>query len=348
MEITNGQRTLFGPLLRIAAIQVPAFWTLAACGGGGGPAPLASTTIPPVPTMYQLAPMAALGTNTAVLATGNTTLANMPVGTVLPLRQSIMNVTPNAAFAFANNNAAAGGTLTYKGSQTVNGVTGPVFDLNIPILAVAVTLLPDGTGGPCCGYNDVNGKPVDVLNYTLTGQWNAVNDGTECGICTSMGVTGFQTPDGNVPTSGQASYLGNGASPNARGSVSGVIYGAGSSTQAATVSGSASSFSVNFASGQLTGTLSGLKATPLANGVPGTPQDWNQINITGSLAGAVLGGSTSTPSQPAGSLGFAATATGRIDGALYGPNAQELGAVWSLQDKTGFKTAFGVVAATKQ
>ena len=119
-------------LLRIAAIQVPIL--TAACGGGGGPTPVVSVTIPPVaPSLYQLAPRATLGSNTALLATGNTTLANMLVGTVLPLRQSIMNVTPNAAFAFGNGNSADGGTLTYKGSQTVNGVTGPVFDLNIPI-----------------------------------------------------------------------------------------------------------------------------------------------------------------------------------------------------------------------
>jgi hypothetical protein len=347
----------FLTVLRAAVLLAPLPMT--ACGGGGGgPAPVVSTSIPPVaPSLYQVAPRASLGSNTAVLATGNTALANMPVGTVLPLRQSILDVSPGSVTPFGNggvtltNFGNGGGTLTYKGSQTVNGVTGPAFDLNIPSLAVAVTLLPDGTGGPCCGYTDVNGKPVDVLNYTLTGQWNAVNDGTVCGICTSMGVTGFQTPSGNVPTSGQASYLGNGASPNARGSVSGMIYtpgSAGSGTQTATVSGSASSFSINFGSGQVTGTLSGLKATPLSNGVAGTPQDWNQINITGSLSGAVLGGSTSTPTQPLGSLGFGVGATGNIDGALYGPNAEELGAVWSLHDPKTLNTAFGVVAATKQ
>jgi hypothetical protein len=299
--------------------------------------------------MYGLATQATLGPNTALLATGNTTLGNMPVGTVLPLRQSIMLVSPYSVTPLIKDTYGLGGTLTYKGNQTVNGVTGPVFDLNIPSLGVTTTLMPDGTGGPCCGFLDVNGKPVDVLNYTLTGQWNAVNDGTICGVCTSMGVTGFQTPPGNVPASGQATYLGNGTSPNARGSVSGALYTVGTtgSTQTATVSGSSSSFSVNFGTGQVTGSLTGLTATPMSNGVTGTPQDWNQINITGTLSGGVLSGSTSTPSQPAGSLGLAANATGHFDGALYGPNAEELGAVWSLQDKAG-PTAFGVVAATKQ
>ena len=242
-------------------------------------------------------------------------------------------------------NAEAGGaTLTYKGTQTVNGVTGPVFDLNVPKMAITQTLLPDGTGGPCCGFNDVNGK-VNLLNYTMTGAWNAVNDGTARPVCTSMFVTGFQTPSANMPASGQATYLGNGTSGN----VSGELYTLTSAAQTGTITGSSSSFTVNFGSGQVTGTLSGLMATPVsAAGVVGTPQNWNQINITGNLSGAALSGSTSTPSQPAGSLGFAANSTGTIGGALFGPNAQELGAVWSLQDPLGFRTAFGVVSATKQ
>ena len=206
----------------------------------------------------------------------------------------------NSGVLADNYTEQGGATLTYKGTQTVNGMTGPVFQLDVPKMFVTQTLLPDGTGGPCCGFNDVNGK-VNLLNYTMTGTWNAVNDGTTCSVCTSMFVTGFQTPSANVPAGGQATYLGNGAN----GSVSGNVYSGDGIIQTGTVSGSSSSFAVNFVSGQVTGTLSGLKVTPVsAAGVVGTSQDWNQINIAGSLSGAVLTGTTSTPSQPAGSLGF--------------------------------------------
>jgi hypothetical protein len=333
-------------LTAIVAALACALTAACSSGGGGGSAPVAQTAAAPTnlpPNEYKVADTATLGINAPVLATGNTTLGAMPVNTVLPLRESIVLYTNGGVLA--DNGAEQGGaTLTYKGAQTVNGVTGPVFQLDVPKMFVTQTLLPDGTGGPCCGFNDVNGK-LNLLNYTMTGTWNAVNDGTTCSVCTSMFVTGFQTPSANVPASGQATYLGNGAN----GSVSGNVYSGDGSIQAGTVSGSSSSFAVNFGSGQVTGTLSGLTATPIsAAGVAGTPQNWNQINITGSLSGAVLTGITSTPSQPAGSLGFGANSTGTIGGALFGPNAEELGAVWSLQDQAGYKTAFGVVSATKQ
>ena len=332
-----------------ATVAVLACALTAACssgGGGGSSAPVvqtagAATNLPP--NQYTAADTPTLGTNAAVLATGNTTLGTMPVNTVLPLRESIVLYTNSGVLA-DNYTEQGGATLTYKGTQTVNGMTGPVFQLDVPKMFVTQTLLPDGTGGPCCGFNDVNGK-VNLLNYTMTGTWNAVNDGTTCSVCTSMFVTGFQTPSANVPAGGQATYLGNGAN----GSVSGNVYSGDGIIQTGTVSGSSSSFAVNFVSGQVTGTLSGLKVTPVsAAGVVGTSQDWNQINIAGSLSGAVLTGTTSTPSQPAGSLGFGVNSTGTIGGALFGPNAEELGAVWSLQDQAGYKTAFGVVSATKQ
>ena len=151
-----------------------------------------------------------------------------------------------------------------------------------------------------------------------------------------------------MPTSGQASYLGNGASPNARGSVSGVIYGAVALAPRPLPSAAPPSFSVNFASGQVARHPVGFAGDAAFQWSRGPAAGLEPDQHHRQPGGRGSGGSTSTPSQPAGSLGFAATATGRIDGALYGPNAQELGAVWSLQDKTGFKTAFGVVAATKQ
>jgi hypothetical protein len=271
----------------------------------------------------------------------------MAVGAVLPLRQSIVstqinNVSPEASVE------AGGATLTYLGTQTVNGVTGPEFELKVPkaVGGIDVTLKPDGTGGSNGDYGIISGKVVDALNYTMTTAWVATASDIFAPLY-AMGVTGFQTPTGNVPVSGQATYLGTGT-----GSVQGLIF-----TDAngfpyhppGTISGSSSSFSVNFGSGQVTGNLSGLTATPVSNaGVAGTPQAWNQINISGTLSGAVLSGNTSTPAQPGGSLGFGTGATGRFDGALYGPNGEELGAVWSLRDPSSFNTAFGVVDAKKQ
>jgi len=331
-----------------AAPILPLVLTTACSGGGsggvsaGGPVVMQATTLPPN------VDSATLGTNSPVVAVGNTTVASMPAGTILPLRQSIVGTQINSV-APAPYVEAGGATLTYQGIQTVNGATGPVFELKVPnaVGGIDVTLKPDGTGGSNPDYLFINGKVVDALNYTMTVTWSAVASDI-FGPLYAMGVTGFQTPAGNVPTNGQATYLGNGTA-GARGSVQGLIFIQGGTYQPpATVSGSTSSFSVNFGSGQVTGTLSGLTATPASTaGVAGAPQAWNQVNIAGTLAGAVVSGNTSTPG-PVGNLGFGAGATGKFDGALHGPNGEELGAVWSLRDPATLATAFGVVSATKQ
>jgi hypothetical protein len=337
---------------RLAAIVSYVLATACSSGGGSG-TPTVQAAATPAASLPQApnigSPDAAtLGTNSAVLATTGTTLKTMPIGTVLPLRQSILNILSSQEDA-APYFESGGATLTFKGTQTANGVTGPVFTLDIPKMGITQTLQPSGAGGPCCGFSDVSIKYADTLNYTMTGAWNAGTDGTVCGTCTAMFVTGFQTPSSNVPANGQASYLSGGAGSTGNGSVSGAIYALGSGAQAGVINGSSSSFNVNFSNGQVTGTLSGLTATPLTTtGVLGTPQPWNQINIAGSLSGAVLSGTTSTPSQPTGSLGFGTNSIGTIGGALFGPNAEEFGAVWSLQDKLGTKNALGVVSATKQ
>ena len=67
-----------------------------AAAGGGGPSSGNFGQPRRPPLMYKPAPRATLGSNTAVLATGRIRchLPNMPVGTVLPLRQSILDVAP--------------------------------------------------------------------------------------------------------------------------------------------------------------------------------------------------------------------------------------------------------------
>jgi len=342
-------RKPWSSVLRFVPI-LPAVLT-AACSGGGGAGAAGSAIMPAAaPIQPPDVDNATLGSNSPVLAAGNSTIASMQVGTVLPLRQSIVSTQINSVSP-APNVEAGGSTLTYQGTQTVNGVTGPVFELKVPnaVSGIDVTLKPDGSSGSNGAYGIINGKVVDALNYTMTVAWSADASDTFEPLF-SMGITGFQTPASNVPSSGQATYLGDGTA-GAKGSVQGLIFTGPPFPYhpPGTISGSSSTFAVNFGSGQVTGTLSGLMATPVsAAGVVGTPQNWNQINIIGSLSGAVLSGTTSTPSQSAGSLGFAANSTGTIGGALFGPNAEELGAVWSLRDPATQNTAFGVVSATKQ
>ena len=59
-------------------------------------------------------------------------------------------------------------------------------------------------------------------------------------------------------------------------------------------------------------------------------------------------GSTGAATAPAGTYTLKGTANGHIDGAFYGPNANELGAVWTLSNGDGTGAAIGVVGGTKQ
>ena len=77
-----------------AIVAVMACTLTAACSGGGKPATTPRRRFQPIgaPALNNFleADPATLGLNAPVLATGNTTLDTMPVGTVLPLRQSIV------------------------------------------------------------------------------------------------------------------------------------------------------------------------------------------------------------------------------------------------------------------
>jgi hypothetical protein len=74
-------------------------------------------------------------------------------------------------------------------------------------------------------------------------------------------------------------------------------------------------------------------------------------DINGTTRATSLGSAPNFPGpQAAGILGMTTAATGTFQGKFYGPNAEELGLVWSLHDNTsdGGKTAVGVIGATKQ
>jgi hypothetical protein len=102
------------------------------------------------------------------------------------------------------------------------------------------------------------------------------------------------------------------------------------------VEGSAS-FSANFGSGQVTGNFTKMQA-------PGS-QAWNDVSLTASISAGTnrFNGSTAATSAPGTPISLSGSATGQINGAFFGPAAQNLGAVWSLSDGSG--SALGTVTA---
>jgi hypothetical protein len=104
--------------------------------------------------------------------------------------------------------------------------------------------------------------------------------------------------------------------------------------------------SVNFASGQVTGALThmqqfdGLSYSTTSGYLP-----WNDVSLSASIATGTnrFSGSTAVTSAPSSTFSLLGSATGHVDGAFYGPAAQNLGAVWSLSD--GSASAIGTIAA---
>ena len=182
-----------------------------------------------------------------------------------------------------------------------------------------------------------------ALSYVALGQWyGKPNSAVSCNDCAtssggslSVGVFGFETPATAMPTSGSANYAGAGA---VRGTVffpdTGGIF-------SAPLTGDAN-LSVNFATGSISGGFKNMKAIDPCFG----PSDWNDVSVNASIASGTnkFSGSTAAGSPSQNSYyGVKGSATGTINGAFYGPAAQNIGAIWTLSD--GTKSALGGVAA---
>jgi len=106
----------------------------------------------------------------------------------------------------------------------------------------------------------------------------------------------------------------------------------GSGTIGGSISGQAT-LQIDFAGHTLSGFTSNTMATPSG----GVAAAWNNMNLSGTLAGNVLTGTTSTNAlaTPATALALSASATGTFNGNLYGPAGQDAALVWHLYDGSG-------------
>lgn len=329
---------------------------LAACGGGGGSAPV--VTLPSgggssgqTASVSIGAPAAAsLNGNAALTASGatpNFTTSLPPIGTVFPLNQSVVSLTPTNATAFTPN---GGATVTFQGTKIVNGTSEGIFELKVPSLSLDVSNLT----GDATQVTLQDGSKVALaeggLNYARLSVWSVIPAASNGTISLGHAVSGYQTPAANVPAGGSAIYVGNGGSvpTSTLGGVVGTAFApSGSSIGLGTLDGDAN-ISVNFSTASLTGSLTNMTVTPANGGGAAAP--WNNVTLSGTLSGATLSGNAAAASAPSGSFSLSNAATGTFNGALYGPNGQELGMVWTLHEATsdGGKSAIGIVLATKQ
>lgn len=328
---------------------------LAACSGGGGGSNTGGSivngpVVTPPPPSVNITGVTALGygggtPTEAAGATPNFQSSAPPAGTVFALSQGAISV--NSTSAGGVN--AGSGTATYQGSS---------LDLKIPSLSINATgLRGDGTAKVQSDGSSVS-VIVTGLTYTLLGAWTYKAASGNNSII-GLAVAGYQTPAGSVPTTGTATYVGSGGQntgATAGGVIGSVVVPSGSGgLSAATLSGDVH-LSVNFATQQANGTLSNMTAKDVLSGAT---SPWNNVTLTGNLSqtagsanrGAVITGTTQAQAAPSGAtFGVSSGANGKLSGALFGPNANEAGAVWSVNDGSGAngKVALGMFGATKQ
>jgi hypothetical protein len=74
---------------------------------------------------------------------------------------------------------------------------------------------------------------------------------------------------------------------------------------------------------------------------------WNDVSVNASIAAGTnkFTGTTAVTSVPEGMFSLNSSATGSINGAFYGPAAENLGAVWTLSD--GKNSAIGAVSGNR-
>ncbi len=189
--------------------------------------------------------------------------------------------------------------------------------------------------------NQSTGSSGEELLWTAYGAWNV--SGTTVGIGYGADfVTGVETPDGNMPTTGTATFDG-----FVRGTAT---LRDGPNLRVANLLGDAT-ITADFATGTISGGAPTIIAIPLGQLplpqgtlTPGPAQAWNSLLFAGSFAQGVNGfsGTATVGTAPGNSYSLSSAANGYFSGLFYGPAAEELGAVWNLHDSTGM--ASGVLA----
>jgi len=217
-------------------------------------------------------------------------------GTVFPVLQTLLLTDENSVQADSTGNAA-GGTVTVEAGELQ--FSAPIF-----------------TGTPqFSGYAN--------LDWTRVGYWGSNGYWDYGGFSRGVFVAGYETPAGDVPTSGTATYTG-----LAQGSV---YYAVNQQTTEVSLTGNAS-FTANFGTRNVSGSLTGMTA----GGAP-----WNDVAFNSTITGNAFSGTTSVTSTPGGSASLLGNAAGTVEGRFFGPSAQEAGAVWTLFDAA--KAAIGTL-----
>lgn len=282
---------------------------LAACGGGTDT--FVSSTPPPPVAPPPPPPLAISAPAKATVGPGMTpVLANSAdpnftsgavVGTTFPLLQTTLSIDANSIKPDTPVNSA-GGTATVTAEGLAIGIGG--------IAAASYSTDPN-------------------LDWTRVGSWAFDESPWDYGGLPSergVFVTGYETPEGAMPTTGSATY---------QGSASGSMFSPASASNdlpcrcTEVQIGGTATFTADFGARSLGGTLTDMGVLV---GWDGETAPWNDVAFTSTIMGNSFSGTTSVTNAPSGAMGL--NASGTLEGRFFGPSAQEAGAVWTLFDGT--------------
>ena len=247
--------------------------------------------------------------------------------TTFPLLETVMVKTGTTVSA--DGSANSGATLKF---DSTGNLKNDKYQLAVPGIGLDAAMTAGGfycytlvCGSSNGGFVELNGLSpyASNLSWTTYGVWDA---GNSTAFRFASFATGYITPVANIPTTGSATFTG-----ETRGVVS------TPSGECVCLFGNAA-LQANFGTGNITGNLTNMN-------VAGAP--WNNVSLTGTMASGVnaFSGTTGVTSAPPGEWTLNNSASGTFVGRFFGPNAEELGAVWTLYD--GTKAATGSLGAKR-
>lgn len=317
---------------------------LSGCGGGGSdvastPPPPPTPTPTPTPaaaTISALARAVAPNANLFPAASVGGPTIQSHSSTVFPLLESVVSIVPGRVSA-ASTTMTAGATLASVSPSSSYGL-----DVGNPALGVSnVVLSPSSSGsanvfvadlgGGALASLDIANAATSNLSWTTYGFWNvqASNNYTNAAF-----VTGYSTPATSVPANGSATYRGNVIGEAYHPAVDGI-----DGVTFYHLSGDVT-LEASFGSGSITGNLTNMITT----GFEGDTAPWNSVSLLGTISGAKFNGTSAATNAPGNSGSLSNSATGTFAGMFFGPSAEELGAVWTLNE--GTSSAVGSFGAT--
>jgi hypothetical protein len=344
---------------------------LAACSSGGGGSPVntggnaggtpggntGGTTSPDAVLGTPVTPNYGMTPGPLVMAT---TKEATPTFTGTSLTGFATGKFPALQSALTSSTGTIGGASTIDTATLTIDNTGPTdcafsqscttqFKLYLPTAHLTVSGTIPGTlaGGSSTTFNLDSSKAMQLrtagLDYMTFGTWALVPTAQSLPTDAGSFVTGYVTPTASVPTTGQAQY----SSAGGTGRV--FVVNAGK-----VISASLSGFGVldvDFGTGAVTGAIKNITTTPddTPNALPSLG-GVHDILITANIVRGepnISGTTSSTKSNISNQFTLKDTATGKISGQFFGPNATEIGAVWTLSNGDGTGFAVGAFASVK-